>query len=126
VCGDVVVWKPSGKVPLCAVMVMELLGEVLKENGVPEGVFSLVVGGGKSVGEALLRDPRVSLVSFTGSTGVGRHVSQTVAPRFGRTILELAATTRCRRPLRGHGLGCRASCSARRAPTGSAAPPSAG
>ncbi len=89
VCGDVVVWKPSGKVPLCAVMVMELLGEVLKENGVPEGVFSLVVGGGKSVGEALLRDPRVSLVSFTGSTGVGRHVSETVAARFGRTILEL-------------------------------------
>ncbi len=89
VCGDVTVWKPSGKVPLCAVAVMKLLGEVLKENDMPEGVFSLVVGGGKSVGEALLRDPRVSLVSFTGSTAVGRHVSETVAARFGRTILEL-------------------------------------
>jgi len=89
VCGDVVVWKPSGKVPLCAVAVQKLLGEVLKDNGLPEGVFNLVVGGGKSVGEALLRDPRVSLVSFTGSTGVGRHVSEVVSSRFGRTILEL-------------------------------------
>jgi aldehyde dehydrogenase (NAD+) len=89
VCGDVTVWKPSGKVPLCAVAVQRLLGEVLKENGVPEGVFSLVVGGGKSVGERLLRDPRVSLVSFTGSTGVGRHVAEVVSARFGRTILEL-------------------------------------
>ncbi len=89
VCGDVTVWKPSGKVPLCAVAVQKLIGEVLKENDLPEGVFSLVVGGGRSVGEALLRDPRVSLVSFTGSTGVGRHVSEVVSARFGRTILEL-------------------------------------
>jgi aldehyde dehydrogenase (NAD+) len=89
VCGDVVVWKPSGKVPLCAAAVQKLLGEVLKENNVPEGVFNLIVGGGSSVGEKLLRDPRVSLVSFTGSTGVGRHVAEVVAARFGRTILEL-------------------------------------
>lgn len=89
VCGDVTVWKPSGKVPLCAVAVQKLLGEVLKENAVPEGVFNLVVGGGSSVGERLLRDPRVSLVSFTGSTGVGRHVAEAVSARFGRTILEL-------------------------------------
>ena len=89
VCGDVTVWKPSGKVPLCAVAVQKLIGEVLKENDLPEGVFSLVAGGGRSVGEALLRDPRVSLVSFTGSTGVGRHVSEVVSARFGRTILEL-------------------------------------
>ena len=89
VCGDVVIWKPSGKVPLCAVAVQKLLGEVLKENGVPEGVFSLLIGSGANVGEKLLHDPRVSLVSFTGSTGVGRHVSETVASRFGRTILEL-------------------------------------
>jgi len=65
------------------------MGEVLKENGLPEGIFNLVVGGGKTVGEALLRDPRVNLVSFTGSTGVGRHVSEVVSARFGRTILEL-------------------------------------
>jgi aldehyde dehydrogenase (NAD+) len=89
VCGDVIVWKPSGKVPLCAVAVHKLMGEVLKENGLPEGIFNLVVGGGKTVGEALLRDPRVNLVSFTGSTGVGRHVSEVVSARFGRTILEL-------------------------------------
>ena len=89
VCGDVTVWKPSGQVPLCAVAVQKLIGEVLKENDLPEGVFSLVVGGGRSVGEALMRDPRVSLVSFTGSTGVGRHVSEVVSARFGRTILEL-------------------------------------
>ena len=89
VCGDVTIWKPSGKVPLCAVAVHKLLGEVLKENNVPEGVFSLIVGSGASVGEKLLRDPRVSLVSFTGSTGVGRHVAEVVSARFGRTILEL-------------------------------------
>ena len=89
VCGDVTVWKPSGKVPLCAVAVQKLLGEVLRENAVPEGVFSLVIGSGASVGEKLLRDPRVGLVSFTGSTGVGRHVAEAVSARFGRTILEL-------------------------------------
>jgi aldehyde dehydrogenase (NAD+) len=88
VCGDTVVWKPSSKVPLCALAVQRICNDVMKKNGVT-GVFNLAIGGGESVGEALLRDPRVPLVSFTGSVRMGRHVAQTVAGRLGRTLLEL-------------------------------------
>ena len=87
--GDAVVWKPSSKAALCAVAVVKILEPVLKESGVPEGVLGLVIGGRDEVGEALLHDPRIPLISATGSVAMGRHVARTVASRLGRTILEL-------------------------------------
>jgi aldehyde dehydrogenase (NAD+) len=87
--GDAVIWKPSSKAALCAVAVMKIIDPVLREMDVPEGVVSLVVGGRDEVGDALLHDPRVPLVSATGSVAMGRHVARTVTSRLGRTILEL-------------------------------------
>lgn len=87
VCGDVTVWKPSSKVPLCAIACQNIIADVLKRNNVPEGVSCLVIG--NECGDLMNNDPRIPLVSFTGSTRIGRHVSQVVAGRFGRTILEL-------------------------------------
>jgi len=87
VCGDVCIWKPSSKTPLCAIACQHIIREVLENNGVPEGVSCLVIG--NEMGDLLNNDKRVPLVSFTGSTRIGRHVAQTVAGRFGRTILEL-------------------------------------
>ncbi len=89
VCGDVNIWKPSHKVALSAIAVQNILGEVIKANKLPEGLFSLVIGQSSTVGEKLLNDKRVPLVSFTGSTKIGKHVSETLSARFGRTILEL-------------------------------------
>ncbi len=89
-CGDVTIWKPSSKVPLSAIAVQKILAEVMKENNLPEGIFSLVIGQGSTIGEALLADRRVPLISFTGSVPVGRHAAEVVAQRLGRTILELS------------------------------------
>ena len=89
IAGDTVVWKPSSKAPLCAIAVMNIAWRVLKTNGVPEGVLAIVIGSGETVGEALIRDPGVALVSFTGSVKMGRHVGQAVKARLGRTLLEL-------------------------------------
>jgi aldehyde dehydrogenase (NAD+) len=86
VCGDAVVWKPSEIAPLSAVAVAKIAHEVFAEAGFP-AVASLLVGGG-AVGEKLAKDRRVPLVSFTGSTGVGRKVAATVAERLGKTIIE--------------------------------------
>ncbi len=88
VCGDPVLWKPSSSVPLCAIAVQHICNEVAADYGL-DGIFNLVIGSGRDVGEMMLNDPRVPLVSFTGSTKIGRHVSETVARRFGQTILEL-------------------------------------
>ena len=88
VCGDCVLWKPSSDTPLTAIAVQKICNRVLDRHGLA-GVFNLVIGRGDPVGEALLNDPRVPLVSFTGSTEVGRRVAETVARRLGRTILEL-------------------------------------
>jgi aldehyde dehydrogenase (NAD+) len=88
VCGDTVLWKPSSLAPLCAIAVQHIANRVMADHGL-SGVFNLVIGTGREVGDRLLQDHRVALVSFTGSTKVGRHVSSTVASRFGRTILEL-------------------------------------
>ncbi len=88
VCGDPVLWKPSSSVPLCAVAVQHITNRVMADHGL-QGVFNLVIGSGREIGDVLLTDPRLPLISFTGSTAIGRHVSQTVAGRFGRTILEL-------------------------------------
>src|SRR5204863_2390161 len=89
VCGDVVVWKPSSKVPLCAIGVHNIISDVLKKNGVPEGVVNLVAGGSKYVGDNFLADHRVPLISATGSTRVGKRVGRIVGERLGRSLLEL-------------------------------------
>ncbi len=88
VCGDPTIWKPAEPAPLCGVAVQHICNRVMADHGVT-GIFSLLVGRGSSVGERLVGDPRVPLISFTGSTAVGRHVSEVVAGRFGRAILEL-------------------------------------
>jgi len=87
VCGDVCIWKPSSKAPLCGIACQNIIADVLKRNNVPEGVSCLVIG--NESGDLINNDPRIPLVSFTGSTRTGRHVSKTVAERFGNTILEL-------------------------------------
>jgi aldehyde dehydrogenase (NAD+) len=88
VCGDPVVWKPAEPVPLCAIAVQHIANRVMRDHGV-RGVFNVVVGPGRTIGERLVSDPRLPLVSFTGSTAVGRRVAERVAGRFGRSILEL-------------------------------------
>ncbi|HVN02985.1 MAG TPA: aldehyde dehydrogenase family protein [Bryobacteraceae bacterium] len=88
VCGDCVLWKPSSDTPLTAIAVQKIANRVLGKHGL-KGVFNLAIGRGDAAGEALLHDARVPLISFTGSTEVGRRVAQTVAGRLGRTILEL-------------------------------------
>jgi aldehyde dehydrogenase (NAD+) len=87
VCGDVTIWKPSHKTPLCAVAVMILVAEVLERNGCV-GVMSLCAGP-TSVGEAMVNDGRVPLISATGSTRMGKRVGEAVARRLGRSLLEL-------------------------------------
>ncbi|MBE0645238.1 MAG: aldehyde dehydrogenase family protein [Bacteroidetes bacterium] len=89
VCGDVNIWKPSSKVPLTAIACQNIIAEVLRENDLPEGLFSLVIGKGSTVGERMLNDKRIPLISVTGSTSVGRHANEMIARRFGRAILEL-------------------------------------
>ena len=88
VCGDVCVWKPSEKVPLSAIACQNIIQEVLRENGAPEGLSCLVIGDYK-VGELLTNDGRVPLVSATGSTRMGKAVGVAVAQRLGRSLLEL-------------------------------------
>jgi aldehyde dehydrogenase (NAD+) len=90
VCGDVSIWKPSSQVPLSAIAVQKIVASVLQENDLPEGIFSLLIGPGVSVGEILLQDRRLSLISFTGSVPTGRHAAEGVAKRFGRILLELS------------------------------------
>jgi aldehyde dehydrogenase (NAD+) len=89
VCGDTVVWKPSSKTPLCAVAVTRIAQEVLEESGYPGAVLSLAIGSGKDVGDRIVADPRVALVSYTGSVATGRRVGVKVQERFGRPLLEL-------------------------------------
>lgn len=89
VCGDVNLWKPASKVPLTAIACQNIIGEVLKENDIPEGVFSLIVGSGRTIGEKMLNDKNVPLISLTGSTEVGRHAGQVISKRLGKYILEL-------------------------------------
>ncbi|HRF17498.1 MAG TPA: aldehyde dehydrogenase family protein, partial [Chitinophagaceae bacterium] len=88
VCGDVCVWKPSEKVPLCGIACQHIITEVFKKNNVPEGVSGLIVGG-REVGEWMAADSRIPLVSATGSTRMGKAVGATVAARLGRSLLEL-------------------------------------
>ena len=87
VCGNVTIWKPSSKVPLCAIACQQIIGKVLDANNLPGGISTLVCG--NPAGDMMNNDKRIPLISFTGSTRIGRHVGATVASRFGRTILEL-------------------------------------
>ncbi len=88
VCGDVCVWKPSEKTPLCSIACQTIIQSVFKKNSVPEGV-SCLINGGREVGEWMSADARVALVSATGSTRMGKAVAKTVAERLGKSLLEL-------------------------------------
>ena len=88
VCGDTVIWKPSSETPLTAVAVQHICDRVMTRFGC-DGVFNLVIGSGREVGQRMVDDARVPLISFTGSTAQGRKVATSVAGRFGRSILEL-------------------------------------
>ena len=88
VCGNTTIWKPSSSTPLTAIAVQNICNDVMSKNGY-DGIFSLLIGPGSSVGEKLINDKRVPLISFTGSTSMGRHVSECVSLRFGKSILEL-------------------------------------
>ena len=88
VCGDVCIWKPSEKTPLCAVACMNIISAVFEKNEVPEGVNNLIIGG-REVGEWMSGDTRIALISATGSTKMGKAVGGTVAARLGRSLLEL-------------------------------------
>jgi aldehyde dehydrogenase (NAD+) len=87
VCGNVCVWKPSPKTPLCGVACQQIIAGVLKDNDMPEGISCLI--NGDAISETLCKDERVALISFTGSTRVGKIVGTTVAQRLGKSILEL-------------------------------------
>ncbi len=89
ICGDVCVWKPASPAPLTAIACQKIFERVLKANDLPAGISSLVVGKGSQVGELLLNDKRIPLVSYTGSTRVGKRIAEVVSKRFGKTILEL-------------------------------------
>ena len=88
-CGDVIFWKPSSKVLLCAIAVHKIIASVLKENQVPEGVVNLVATSSKYLGDDLFKDHELPLISFTGSTKIGKRAGRLVGERLGRTILEL-------------------------------------
>jgi len=88
VCGDVCIWKGSEKTPLCAVACQQIFQKVIKSNGLPEGISSIVTGDYK-VGEWMCQDSRIPLISATGSTRMGKIVAATVAQRLGKSLLEL-------------------------------------
>jgi aldehyde dehydrogenase (NAD+) len=88
VCGDCMIWRPSSETPLTAIAVQKICNRVLARHGLA-GVFNLVIGKAADVAEPMLADARVPLISFTGSTEVGKHVAETVSRRLGRTLLEL-------------------------------------
>ena len=88
IAGDTVIWNPSSSTPLTAVAVQHICNDVLVQNGY-KGIFNLIIGKGSTIGEKMLSDKRLPLISFTGSTLMGRHVAEVVSKRFGKTILEL-------------------------------------
>ena len=89
VCGDSTVWKPSSLTPLTAVATIKIAEKVCRANNVDPAIFTLIIGDGSTVGQRLLDDPRVPLISATGSSKMGVRVAESVGRRFGKTILEL-------------------------------------
>jgi len=88
ICGDVCVWKPSEKTPLCGIACQKIAADVFAQNNLPEGI-SCLINGDYKIGELLSKDTRVPLVSATGSTRMGKIVAKTVGGRLGRSLLEL-------------------------------------
>lgn len=88
-CGDVILWKPSSETPLTAVACQNIISEVLKKNGLPEGICNLVIGRGRTIGDHISKDPRLPLISFTGSTPMGKRLGGIIGERLGKSILEL-------------------------------------
>ena len=89
VAGDTVIWKPSSKACLTAIATMKIIDSVMQKNGLPQGILNIVIGNRHDVGELLIADRRLTLISATGSVAMGRHVGQVVAARLGKTLLEL-------------------------------------
>lgn len=89
ICGNTVIWKPSPKTPLCAIAVQRICDHVMQQAGYP-GVFSLLITEDNALAADFIADPRLPLISFTGSSPVGRKVNEAVAKRLGRTLLELS------------------------------------
>ena len=89
VCGDTMIWKPSSKAPLTGVAIQHICNNVTKRNNLPDGIFNLIVGRGSVVGERLINDKRVPLISATGSTKMGKRIGKVVGERLGSSILEL-------------------------------------
>ena len=87
-CGDTMIWKPSPSAPLTAIAVQHMCNSVMADHGL-DGIFCLTIGGNEEVGERMIGDRRLPLISFTGSIPIGRHVSQVVGGRLGKSILEL-------------------------------------
>ncbi|MCK0130357.1 aldehyde dehydrogenase family protein [Flavobacteriaceae bacterium F08102] len=88
ICGDVCVWKPSEKAPLCGIACQNIAASVFKENDLPEGI-SCLINGDYKVGEFMTKDKRIPLISATGSTRMGKIVARTVGERLGKSLLEL-------------------------------------
>ncbi len=88
ICGNVTVWKPSSKTPLCSIAIQNICNEVLNKNGY-EGIFNLIIGRGSTIGERFINDVRVPMISATGSTRMGKRIGEVVGARLGKTILEL-------------------------------------
>ena len=86
VCGDITVWKPSSKAPLCGIAIQNICNEVLEKHGY-KGIFNLIIGRGSVIGERLINDKRVPLISATGSTRMGKRIGEVVGGILGKTIL---------------------------------------
>jgi aldehyde dehydrogenase (NAD+) len=95
ICGDVCVWKPASATPLTAIACQKIIAAVLKENNAPAGVSTLVIGAGSSIGERMVNDARIPLISYTGSCMQGKHIGKAVQERLGKTILELGGNNAC-------------------------------
>lgn len=89
VCGDVVIWKPSSKTPLCAIATQNIIVKVLKENNLPEGIFNMIIAKSSVLGDNFVADKRIPLFSITGSTRVGKRAGAIIGERLGKSILEL-------------------------------------
>ncbi|MCK5849125.1 MAG: aldehyde dehydrogenase family protein, partial [Caldisericia bacterium] len=88
VCGDVLIWKPSSKAPLCSIAIQNIINPVLTKYNI-NGVYNLIIGKGSEIGELMTNDKRIPLISATGSTKMGKIIGETVGKRLGRTTLEL-------------------------------------
>ena len=88
VCGDTMLWKPSSKTPLCAIAVQHIVNKVLERHALT-GIFATIIGKGSVVGEKLINDKRITLISATGSTQMGKRIAEATSKRLARSILEL-------------------------------------